>query len=264
MKSFYTLLLLSALATAASAQTTAMDWTRTDCDGNSHNLFTELDNGKVILLEFVMDCPSCYTAAKSIKKLYAEFQESHPGKVETYTIGYYNAMTCEDMNAWKAKAECTWQMFTGGKTEAEYYGGFGMPTIVVLGGADHKVLYKKIGFSSSEEAKIRTAISAALAQSSVEIKASKSGEFIIMPNPSSYAINVVVSGLTRPSTYKIIDVSGITVLEGQYRDSRDGNLQVRSGRSDDINVSSLPSGSYTIILSFADSKVLSSQFTVTR
>jgi len=38
------------------AQTNATDFTANDCDGVSHHLFSELDNGKVVVIAWVMPC----------------------------------------------------------------------------------------------------------------------------------------------------------------------------------------------------------------
>ena len=67
-----TLLLLSAIVFVinfSNAQTTAQDWTKTDCNGISHQLFTELDNGNCVILAFDMlpSCSLCINAAYRIR-----------------------------------------------------------------------------------------------------------------------------------------------------------------------------------------------------
>ena len=62
-----------ALLTASGlmAQTTALDFTLPDCDGVSHHLFDELDQGKVVILEFAMipSCQPCISAGGVLQQI---------------------------------------------------------------------------------------------------------------------------------------------------------------------------------------------------
>ncbi|MBL7984152.1 MAG: hypothetical protein JNM91_04100, partial [Flavobacteriales bacterium] len=67
MKKLFSALTASALALSGVAQTTALDFTANDCDGMSHNLFTELEAGDVVIIELVMmGCQPCVTSANSL------------------------------------------------------------------------------------------------------------------------------------------------------------------------------------------------------
>ena len=166
MKKLYALCIGLLAFGTSYAQTTAQNWTKTDCSGKSHNLFAELDSGNVVVLEYVMmNCGSCVTAGNGLKTIINPYTTSHPKKVRLYSIGYTNSYTCTDMLNWKTANNFTHPVFTGGASDVSYYGGMGMPTIVVVGKNNHKVYYKKLGYTSADNAAITSAINLALAQS---------------------------------------------------------------------------------------------------
>lgn len=152
-------------------QETAMDFDQADCSGNSHHLFSELDAGKVVILEFVMlNCAPCITATKALEKIRSPFDEQYPGRVVLYSMGFLNAYTCTQMQAWMTNNNFTHSVFTGGEQQVSYYGGMGMPTIIVIGGNDHKVYFKSSGYTPSLDGQIKAAVDSSLAHSTLGIE----------------------------------------------------------------------------------------------
>jgi hypothetical protein len=142
-----------------SAQSTALDFTTTDCSGNPHHLFAELDAGKVVVISFVMlGCSPCIVGTQNLKGLVAGYEATHPGRVKLYSFGYLDSYTCSQMQSWKAANNFQHPMFSGGETQVTYYGGMGMPTIVVLAKGTHDVLFRKLGFLISDKPAITAAI----------------------------------------------------------------------------------------------------------
>jgi hypothetical protein len=111
----------------------------------------------------IPNCQPCITAGKGLTSLVEPFKTSHPGKVKILQIAYSNSYTCEGMQSWKSANGFTHQILTLGNNEVEYYGGMGMPTIVVVGPKDRYVHYKKQGYSVSHNANITNAINNSLA-----------------------------------------------------------------------------------------------------
>ena len=56
-------LLLMFFANISFAQKTPTDFTTDDCNGVSHNLFDELNDGNVIVISWVMPCGPCGSIA---------------------------------------------------------------------------------------------------------------------------------------------------------------------------------------------------------
>jgi hypothetical protein len=235
---------------AQTAPTTAMDFTALDCDGAQHQLFTELDEGKVILLEFVMNCQSCENARTILETVEAEFAESHPGRFSIYTMSYTNSTTCEKMKAWPVvKNHQPSTSFVGVSDQLEYYGGFGMPTIVVVGGKDHKILYSSIGFPHQDTSivkevqKIIDAVAGVLTQAAVEVASNE--PFALYPNPAHDKLMIALpSQLSMgPSTSMYTaDVRILNLLGSEVM-----HQTVEAVDDVELDISSLSAGMYSLV-----------------
>lgn len=260
MKHILALLLLSALTLAASAQSTAQDWQKADCDGNTYGLYDMCDSGNVVIMEFVMmNCSPCVTAAKLMRDVVAEFEQTHPGRVKIFSISFNNTTTCNALRTWKTSAECTWPVIANGKDILEYYGGqMAMPTVIAVSGADKKVIFNSLddeidgraGFAAADVPAFKTAISNGLAQSSVKTDAATSALYTLYPNPASNMLRIQTTS-EMPHSYKIVDGLGKVLLSGSFI-------------TGEVHTSSLAGGAYTMLLTLADGSVVSKQFTVTR
>lgn len=156
------LLLITRLV--SSAQSTALDFTLDDCTGTSHHLFDELDGGKIIILEFAMvACSPCIDAGNVLQQVLADNELSQPGVVKWYALGYLDTYTCATMEEWDTDNGFTPSAtFSNAPDQVDYYGGIGMPTIVVLAGNDHQVLLVQHGYIPSTQSHVEGAIAAAL------------------------------------------------------------------------------------------------------
>jgi hypothetical protein len=151
------------LSITALSQETAMDFTQDDCEGIPHQLYSEHDAGKVVILEFVMlNCAPCINGTKALESITAPYETSHPGRVNIYSFGFLNSYTCEQIVGWKNDNGFTHPVFNNGEEQVSYYGGMGMQTIVVTGTNTHKVFFKSIGYTSSMDKEIKAAIDSAL------------------------------------------------------------------------------------------------------
>ncbi|MDZ4824698.1 MAG: T9SS type A sorting domain-containing protein [Flavobacteriales bacterium] len=159
MKKVYTFLTAIAMVAFANAQDVAMDFTQDDCNGNPHHLFETLDMGNVVIIEFFMtNCTPCITAGTQLKPHVEELQLAYPGKVEWYHFGFTASYPCQVVMEWVEENGFPSVPFTDGSAQVAYYGGFGMPTIVVVGGPDHEVLFVEVGYSSGDDDEIHDII----------------------------------------------------------------------------------------------------------
>ena len=84
---FNTLILI--FATVFCTAQTATDFTADDCNGTSHNLYSELDDGNVVVLCWVMPCGPWFLGAEYAQNAVQSFNISHPGKVKYYIVDDY-------------------------------------------------------------------------------------------------------------------------------------------------------------------------------
>lgn len=134
-------------------------------------LWNMLDSGYVIIHEyFMIDCRPCITAGKGLEKVVASLKAKYPGKIKYYQTVYENESTDKMAKKWVKENKFNPDaLFIKGADEVAFYGGMGMPTIVVLGdGRRHKGFYKKQGYTPLENGKIIKAV-----RHAVEVSKSK-------------------------------------------------------------------------------------------
>lgn len=213
-----------------TGQETAMDFDQADCAGMQHHLFAELESGKVVILEFVMlNCAPCITATKSLEKIIGAYSAEDKERIELYSMGFLNAYTCPQMNAWRTNNNFSHEVFTGGEQQVAYYGGMGMPTIVVLGSNQHKVYYKTSGYTPALDPQIRTAIDSALTYSALGIRETLSREsFNVYPTISSGDFTINVKNVPENSVVTIFNITGNAVTSLPV--GQNGKFTIKGGQ----------------------------------
>ena len=253
----YTFLLICLLFTTAqtnlSAQITAMPFTGQDCSMIPVNFFNDLDEGKVIMLHFFMpNCGSCPGPAQKLEAMALDVMKTYPDMIRAYAFPYSDSYTCNTSTSWVTSSKLSlYAPMTKGADMLAYYGGFGMPTVVCIGGKDHKMLYKTLSFQNNDVTAMRAEILKVLNTTGVsELPASVSA-FSVAPSPAS---DVVTFNLETKSatnlTLEVLDMTGrrVAVLADETPQPQ-------------INVSTWPAGVYLARLT-ADGSVVTRKFIV--
>ena len=228
MKKLYILLFTSLLlVTLANAQTTAMDFTMNDCNGQRHNLFNELDSGNVVIMEFFMlSCTACIVAGDALEPMYNHLKKNCSSKIKFYHLGYTNSYTCPQITKWVNNNGYTSVPFDSGGIQTAYYGGMGMPTIAIAAGSLHKILFTSVGFAPNDTTTVADSIRAffGCTSSSVQESLMNISSMHIFPNPVSdnssislYAKTqgVLELGLVNLQGQTLIDLGKIQISKGQ-------------------------------------------------
>ncbi len=246
---FATIVALNILVSAGNSNaqaTVAMDFNRADCNGTMHHLFTnDLDSGNVVILEFFMGggCAACIAAGHTLEAMKAGLLATHPGKIRAYTSGFQNSMNCSTVSSWVSSNGFTSTPIDSGAAQVAYYGGFGMPTIVILAGSGHKVIYTDIGFSNSDTTAMKDSIAKFFNPGSVGIvninPAINSVD--LFPNPASNSLNIQM-GLKESGnlSLQIEDMTGATILKVVNESISIGVFEKT------VNISALSSGLYIL------------------
>ena len=236
-----TLMIITAILTSlgfACAQTTATDFTTNDCDGISHNLFDELDNGNVIVIAWVMPCGPCATYTIPAYSAVQSFTTSNPGQVHFYLVDDFANTACATLTNWGNSNNMPLNTtFSSSDISMGDYGTNGMPKVVVLAGSDYTVFLNKndnkINFPGVQGA-INDALNAPL---EIEQVGENNFELVTYPNPVNNILNI--STPKDPSetiTFSVIDALGKTVIQGEKLTTS-------------IDVSSLNNGNYFLKVS---------------
>ncbi|CAN5553588.1 hypothetical protein BH11BAC2_BH11BAC2_12590 [soil metagenome] len=211
----FSILLLLAVSTT-KAQTTAMQFSGLDCNGNNVDLFADLDAGKAVILHFFMaNCGSCPPPAQKIQAMANHINATHPGMVKGYAFPFTNGTTCSYSSNWVASNNLSalYAPMDSGSTQVAYYGGFGMPTVVVLGGADHRILFSTQSFSTSDTTLMRDSILSLLTATGINETQEAKNSFQVYPNPANEKVNISLNVKERSAVkIELTDISGKVIL----------------------------------------------------
>jgi hypothetical protein len=246
MKKIFTSIVLVFSAVASNAQTTAMDFNRPDCNGNTRHLFASLDSGKVAILEYYMgpSCSPCINTAHELSALKAQVLAAHPGMADYYAIGFQDSYSCAAIQAWVAANAPTAIPLDSGAAGVAYYGGFSMPTVVVVAGPTHKILFSANGsnggYTMGDTSIIRTAINQFFNSVAVQNVSGSAAAVRVFPNPSSDQLNIEMNlKEATPLLIEITDLMGKVVL---IREAEN----VSGAYSAVVNTQGLPCGNYIL------------------
>jgi hypothetical protein len=205
--------LLIGLNSQSNAQT-ATNFTEEDCEGISHTLFDDLDEGNVIVIAWVMPCYSCSYFGSRAYDAVQTFAETHPGKVEFYLTDDYANTSCSSISNWgTTNSMANHIAFSSTAINMSDYGTDGMPKVVVLAGSDHAVLYNKNNGSINYDDVVE-AITTGLNYVGLNNNETINNTFSVFPNPSNghFSIEFHVQENTKLEVFtvlgeKVVDVN---------------------------------------------------------
>lgn len=246
----------------SSAQTTAMDFNRKDCNGITHSLFGDLNSGKAVIIEYFMtSCAPCPAAGQVLEAMKANLLTQYPGKIKSYSIAFNNTYSCSTVLNWVNTYSFTSVPMDSGATQVAYYGGMGMPTIVILGGGtSHSVLGSPyIGFVNSDTTTMANDIRNSLnTLAGIKENQSSISGVKLFPNPTQSEVKVEFV-LKAGGNLKIdvIDITGKVV-------NNLSNEKVPAGNYSKLfNVQAIPEGNYIIKIA-TDDVIINQKLTIVK
>lgn len=211
-KSILITIALMFVVTISKAQT-PMQFSGLDCNGASVDLFADLDAGKAVVLFYYMpSCGSCPPPAQKIQAMANNINATYPGMVKGYAFPFQNSTTCAYSSGWVSSngLSTIYAPMDSGATQVAYYGGFGMPTVVLVGGSgsDKRVLFSTLSFSTSDTTAMRDSILALLSTTGIADLPSAVNAFNVFPNPA--IDNVSINLDLKETSNLLIDVTDLT------------------------------------------------------
>jgi hypothetical protein len=182
----------------------------------------------------------------------------HPGMVKGYAFPYQNSTTCVYAASWVSTnaLSALYAPMDSGATHVAHYGGLGMPTVVVLGGADHRVLFSTLSFSTADTTTMRDSILALLeAPSAITNLPSAVSSFNVFPNPANN--NVSINFNLKETSNILIDVTDIAGKQVEIIMNEKQNGAVTK----QFNTALLPNGNYFVRLQ-VNGKTVTQKLTV--
>lgn len=249
MKKYILAFLLIIVGFTSSTQT-ATNFTCDDCLDGTHDLFSELDNGKVIVLCWVMPCATCIAPSKTAYNIVNSFQTSHPNRVFFYLVDDFADTPCSSLNSWansNAMPESAFSLrFVNSTISMTDYGSAGMPKIVVLGGGAHTVFYNVI--STVNAVNLQKAINDALAAGS-GVEDLNSALFSVSlfsdlsDSKASLSVNLKSLSNITVDLYNVVGKKVTGIYDGKCNT---GNNEIK------INTAGFSNGIYFVKVSVAD------------
>ena len=179
-KLFYSLLFI-VIASNTFSQT-PVNFISTDCSGSSHDLFAELNSGKVIVLCWVMPCINCVAPSMTTYNVVQSYNTSQPDRVRFYLTDDYGDTPCSSLMSWANANHLTnAKIFSDATISMTPYQTTGMPMIVVLGGIAHKIFF--IGKNTVDIPSLQAAIDSALITTDIEERTMNIPQLAIQSNP---------------------------------------------------------------------------------
>ncbi len=212
MKKLFLLAITSLFLLSVHAQT-ATNFNCNDCAGVNHDLFTELDAGKVVVLCWVMPCSSCVIPSLTTYNVVSGFETSNPDKVVMYIMDDFANTNCTSLSGWVNNNGMTKAtVFSNATINMNDYGTPGMPKVVVVADYDHAVYYNANNSVNGTELKdaINRAIDATL--TGIPNPSGTHTSVEVFPNPSDNKCTVKVNVKdTAPVLITLYDQLGATV-----------------------------------------------------
>lgn len=181
MKKYFIIISLFFGCTLIGAQT-ATDFTSSDCNGNSYNLFTDLDAGKIVVIIWTMPCGACVSGALTAYNIVQSYEASYPGKVKMLLVDDFGNTPCSSITSWGNSNGMTRSIkFSDSSIRMSDYGVSGMPKTIAIA-PDHTVIFNENDGVDPEA--LQAAIDAALSITSVKDYPASISQMSVYPNPA--------------------------------------------------------------------------------
>jgi hypothetical protein len=239
MKTNLLVILLLLITTTGFAQT-ATNFTAKDCTGTMHDLFSELDSGKVVVLNWVMPCGACIPASLTTFNIVQSYQETNPDAVRYYLVDDLANTNCTSLMSWAKNNHITpVAYFSDSSINMLDYGTEAMPKMVVLGGGNHHVFM--VADAVFETTDMQQAINDALIVAAVPEKAKEAQWVTVFPNPAGdNAILIINAKNTIPVKAELFSVEGLKMGTLYNNTLTPGENRIS------IDLSNYPQGMYFI------------------
>ena len=218
----------------------------------SHDLFTELDAGKVVVICWVMPCGACVGPSLTTHNVVQSFATSHPGKVIMYMADDFANTNCNSLINWATNNGITnATYFSNNAIDMFDYGAPGMPKVVVVGDVNHAVFFNAndVVNGNALQTAINTAITATLTV--INETADPFGTTNLYPNPAGNMTSLTFS--IEESTAMMVDIydfAGKRIKELVYASLTTGQNTI------EISTESLDNGLYFVKLSDGSNSTL--------
>lgn len=239
MKTLFTLIIIAMCAALPAAAQEAVNFQCNDCGGTPRNFYADLEQGKAVILCWVMPCGTCVGPAMTCYNIAKSYQPKSSARVAFYLIDDYADTDCLSLSSWAAEfkmpAAPFMTQFSCSSIKMRDYGSTGMPKVMVVG--PNKKIYYHANNTIDVQA-LTAAVETAAAATSAEERP-ESG-FAVIPNPASGSISVRYGAAVAGALLEVVDRLGRVVTWE--------TLTAAAGETVRLAADNLPNGIYALRL----------------
>lgn len=241
---------------AGHTQTHATAASPVDCNGTTHDLFAELDAGKIIVVGWTMPCATCAAPLLQVHNSVLNFVVSNPGVVEYWVNDDYANTSCSSVEGWcNANGITNAIFFSTSELPMSHYGTDGMPKVVVLGCTDHKVYYNvnnsPTGMGVTDAINQALSDLAASCVTGEEELETSTFDLTCYPNPASSELTVSFNAVDGEQTsLEVLDVNGSVLKQMVLEQANETMTSVQ------LDVNELMNGFYFLKMTRGESTEL--------
>ena len=178
----YLILISFCIYSLVSIAQTATDFTVTDCSGNSYNLFSDLDDGKIVVITWTMPCGACVAGALTAYNIAQSYEANYPGKVKMLLVDDFGNTPCSAINAWGTSNGITRAVkFSDASIRMNDYGIAGMPKTVAIA-PDRSVIFNENNGVNPDS--LQAAIDEVLTTTAIKNAPDLISNATVYPNPA--------------------------------------------------------------------------------
>ncbi len=252
-------ILLIAFSMNLNAQTnlyTAVDFTATDCNGNTINLFEILDRGQYVLIDFFYyNCGPCQKACPKLVEAY-EALGCNEHDVFFMEISYTDSdAKCQEWDEMFGVKYPTIGVDGGGLEIADAYGIYTFPTVILISPRKSILIQDFPYFETGQDVVDKLTSSYIIEEypcseepeepeepenpddGTIGYEELAEGSFKLYPNPASSYVRIV-SDINNEAEVKILDISGRCVK----------NVVIENLNDVTINIDDLDKGIYFMMI----------------
>lgn len=210
-----TMMFSVAITKAQCPLTTAVDFTATDCHGQSFNLFEVLDQGKYVLIDFFFTtCGPCQTATPHIAGAYYEVGCNEKDVVFIEISPSDNNDAC---NAWVTQYGIEYPTIGrdgNGADICNTYGISAYPTVILIA-PDRSIVENDIWPISSTSGFVNQLITHGITkfQCTTSVDETTVSEISVYPNPATDFLKIDIPNSMNNSNLEIYDATGRLIYQ---------------------------------------------------
>ncbi len=235
---------------------TATDFTAPDCAGNSYNLFSDLDAGKIVVITWTMPCGACVGGALTAYNIVQSYEATYPGKVKMLLADDFGNTACSAINSWASSNGITRAIkFSDASIRMSDYGITGMPKTIAIA-PDHTVFFNQNNGVNPDT--LQAAIDGILSTTATKEIPDIISNASVYPNPANQSA-VVTLGLIKSEDVAIdvYDLNGKELFSVYHGQCITGKNEIP------FNTSQLSTGLYQIRIA-GNNKMMSLQLLISR